>query len=158
MAAKKPILTCDQQNTITRRNGMFALWFIAFAILALAFSVLSVRPAKGADLPLYTVVVKDPAQTIEAAQAHAKLVKEPCFFLLGAEWCGPCREVERLYGPVLQRRGTYLHLDIEKHRPLVRRLGVDIARVPVLVVIDAAKGVRRVLVGPQAIRLYIEGH
>jgi len=131
------------------------LWAIFAALVVIGILSVVSRPAHGADVQVHPIAVPDPANVVETCIAHAAKHHEPCYILVGASWCNPCHRVERLYVPWLRTHGTYLHLDRDLHPGPVRRLGIAIAGLPTLIVIEGGK--RRVLVGVEQIRLFIEG-
>ena len=75
---------------------------------------------------------------------------------MGEPWCTACRWVEAHYSTQLSARGVYVHIDESRYRHPLARMGIAVARLPTLIVIDALTGARRIIVGAPAIRLYLE--
>jgi hypothetical protein len=121
---------------------------ILAALVGACLCVLAVQ-ANGAEPDPYAVAY-------EQAVCHNR----PLVVLLSAPWCAACRVVERDYAARLQTRGAYVHLDIERHREIVRRMPT-VPAIPAVIVYERdAAGWRsppRVIVGSGAIRVYVEG-
>ena len=124
----------------------------AIAVILAAFAPNRAHSAEPAYVP---IAIPDANKAVEFMQAQAAARKLPLYILVGATYCKPCHAVASLYGPTLSTRGCYLHLYEDVHVAPVRRLLGTAIRLPTLIVIEGAK--RRVFVGVDQIRLFVEG-
>jgi thiol:disulfide interchange protein DsbD len=67
---------------------------------------------------------------LDAALAQAKTENKPLVLDLHAEWCAPCRKLERLTFPdprvkALLEQTIFLRIDTDKYPDLAERLGVE---------------------------------
>ena len=67
---------------------------------------------------------------LDEAMAKAKAENKPIVLDLFAEWCAPCRQLERVTFPApavkaLLERTIFLRIDTDKFPELAQRLGVD---------------------------------
>jgi thiol:disulfide interchange protein len=102
------------------------LSMIGIATVAVIFSVLLIATAKSTE----------PAHQHDYASAYheAHRTNRPLIVAVGAAWCGPCREAERLYYPRLYDSGVYVHLDLDRDTAIAKRLAV--AAVPAVIVFE----------------------
>lgn len=67
---------------------------------------------------------------LDEALAVAKAEKKPVVLDLNAEWCAPCRQLERLTFPdpkvrALLGQTVFLRIDTDKYPDIAQRLGVE---------------------------------
>ncbi len=67
---------------------------------------------------------------LDEALAKAKTENKPIVLDLNAEWCAPCRKLERLTFPdakvkVLLAQTVFLRIDTDKYPDIAQRLGVE---------------------------------
>lgn len=67
---------------------------------------------------------------LDEALAVAKAENKPIVLDLNAEWCAPCRQLERLTFPdpkvkALLEQTVFLRIDTDKHPDIAQRLGVE---------------------------------
>jgi hypothetical protein len=95
-------------------------------------------------------------------RAEALRTGRPLIVLVGAEWCADCKELAKHHSK-FETHGVFVHLDAERHAPVVRALGIAYHGVeigvalPVLIVWRRAHGVwvRRYYVGTRAIETFL---
>ena len=67
---------------------------------------------------------------LDEALTLAKAEKKPVVLDLNAEWCAPCRQLERLTFPdpkvrALLEQTVFLRVDTDKYPDIAQRLGVE---------------------------------
>jgi len=91
------------------------------------------------------------------AYYSADQTNRPLIIALGADWCGPCHEMERLYTAQLRARGCYVHVNIDRDRALCQQLP-RVPAIPAIIIYERPQGVwlrPRVIVGLPAIRVWL---
>jgi thiol:disulfide interchange protein len=140
-------------------RSILALAIANLALVAVMFTLAihgCHRRVEAADVVVHSTTADN---ALDVAVSVARQRNLPCYVLVGAPWCGPCRIVERDCLATMQATGVYVHLNADVHREPLRRLvkaiGREVVSLPTLVIIDAVKGTKRVLVGPKEIKAYL---
>jgi len=108
---------------------------------------------------LFCTCISNAEQPTSYSDAYrlAEAMNRPLIIALGADWCGPCHEMESLYTIQLRGRGCYVHLNIDRDRSLCQQLP-QVPAIPAIVIYERQQGLwlrPRVIVGLPAIRIWL---
>lgn len=96
------------------------------AVVALAMPMYS-TPTQAANI-IFNAGDPCHAASVLAAKENKTLV-----VMVGATWCQPCHEAERLYGKQLREMGVFVHVDYDAHFPFVRGV-LHVATIPAVII------------------------
>ncbi len=79
---------------------------------------------------MVTMILPRGFPLLDEARAKAKTENKPIVLDLHAEWCAPCRKLERLTFPdpkvkALLEQTVFLRIDTDKYPEIAQRLGVE---------------------------------
>jgi hypothetical protein len=91
------------------------------------------------------------------AYSTAEQTNRPLIVALGATYCQPCHEMQRLYAPYIAQRGCYIHIDVDRDPRFAQQFPAT-PMVPAILYYERRGGrwlAPRIIVGLPSIRLWL---